>query len=65
MGSQQSNRPTLHHGGLAASGAERNSVAASTWPALRFLEHSAIGGRAQWYDDVDMEEDIKLFSEAG
>ena len=26
---------------------------------------AAIGGRAQWYDDVDMEEDIKLFAEAG
>jgi len=25
----------------------------------------AIGGRAQWYDDIDMEEDIRLFSEAG
>ena len=23
----------------------------------------AIGGRAQWYDDADMKEDIQLFSE--
>ena len=24
---------------------------------------AAIGGRAQWYDDLDTEEDIKLFAE--
>ena len=26
---------------------------------------AAIGGASQWYDDVDMEEDIRLFAEAG
>ena len=25
---------------------------------------AAIRGAAQWYDDIDMEEDIRLFSEA-
>lgn len=25
---------------------------------------AAIGGASQWYDDIDMEEDIRLFAEA-